>query len=97
MAEFVAKEFAHAGAMRIANVRIGHLDEPSARFSTTTAEAVDFIASVVHETEEEDPAQLDWNDEGCTDHDPCCRPSSLTEPRLSHRWRCVAGSGASRR
>ena len=63
-AEFVAKEFAHAGAMRIANVRIGHLDEPSARFSTTTAEAVDFIASVVRETEEEDPAQLDWNDEG---------------------------------
>ncbi len=64
MTEFVAREFAHAGALRIANVRLGTLDAPEARFFTSTAEAVEAIARVVSEGPMDDPIELDWNDEG---------------------------------
>ena len=64
MAEFVAREFAHAGALRVNLVRIGTLDAPDARFSCTTAEAVATISNLVTETATDDPTQLDWNDAG---------------------------------
>lgn len=72
LTEFVATEFAHAGALRVTIVRLGHmlwdvrgelerrnLAGELVRFSTTTVEAVDAIIAAL-ETEPD----LDWNDEG---------------------------------
>ena len=77
MAEFVAREFAHAQALRVTVVRLGHvlwdvrgdterknLAGEDLRFSTTMAEAVDALCAPVLATEEDAPTHLDWNDAG---------------------------------
>lgn len=78
MAEFVAREFAHAGALRIANIRLGTLDTPDARFSCSTAEAVEAICGAVAETPDEDPAQLGAETARFFSQFPCVFPLSLS-------------------